>query len=107
MTELQVIGIVLFVIAISVIIIIIISLSKYRRNNFYKEIELQLKERKLVDNWFKRNYKKYSEDELDKRFNKYIMNKHIPMMNKTMLFSQYSSLKISQKFKEPIQHIVE
>lgn len=106
MTELQVIGIVLFVIAISVIIIII-SLSKYRRNNFYKEIELQLKERKLVDNWFKRNYKKYSEDELDKRFNKYIMNKHIPMMNKTMLLSQYSSLKISQKFKEPIQHIVE
>lgn len=106
MTELQVIEIVLFVIAISVIIIII-SLSKYRRNNFYKEIELQLKERKLVDNWFKRNYKKYSEDELDKRFNKYIMNKHIPMMNKTMLFSQYSSLKISQKFKEPIQHIVE
>lgn len=106
MTELQVIEIVLFVIAISVIIIII-SLSKYRRNNFYKEIELQLKERKLVDNWFKRNYKKYSEDELDKRFNKYIMNKHIPMTNKTMLFSQYSSLKISQKFKEPIQHIVE
>lgn len=106
MTELQVIGIVLFVIAISVIIIII-SLSKYRRNNFNKEIELQLKERKLVDTWFKRNYKKYSEDELDKRFNKYIMNKHIPMMNKTMLFSQYSSLKISQKFKEPIQHIVE
>lgn len=106
MTELQVIGIVLFVIAISVIIIII-SLSKYRRNNFYKEIELQLKERKLVDIWFKRNYKKYSEDELDKRFNKYIMNKHIPMMNKTMLFSQYSSLKLSQKFKEPIQHIVE
>lgn len=105
MTELQVIGIVLFVIAISVIIII--SLSKYRRNNFNKEIELQLKERKLVDTWFKRNYKKYSEDELDKRFNKYIMNKHIPMMNKTMLFSQYSSLKISQKFKEPIQHIVE
>lgn len=105
MTELQVIGIVLFVIAISVIIII--SLSKYRRNNFNKEIELQLKERKLVDIWFKRNYKKYSEDELDKRFNKYIMNKHIPMMNKTMLFSQYSSLKISQKFKEPIQHIVE
>lgn len=107
MTELQVIGIVLFVIAISIIIIIIISLSKYRRNNFYKEIELQLKERKLVDNWFKRNYKKYSEDELDKRFNKYIMNKHIPMMNKTMLFSQYSSLKLSQKFKEPIQPIVE
>lgn len=107
MTKLQVIGIVLFVIAISVIIIIIISLSKYRRNNFNKEIELQLKERKLVDTWFKRNYKKYSEDELDKRFNKYIMNKHIPMMNKTMLFSQYSSLKISQKFKEPIQHIVE
>lgn len=106
MTELQVIGIVLFVIAISVIIIII-SLSKYRRNNFNKEIELQLKERKLVDIWFKRNYKKYSEDELDKRFNKYIMNKHIPMMNKTMLFSQYSSLKLSQKFKEPIQHIVE
>lgn len=106
MTELQVIEIVLFVIAISVIIIII-SLSKYRRNNFYKEIELQLKERKLVDIWFKRNYKKYSEDELDKRFNKYIMNKHIPMMNKTMLFSQYSSLKLSQKFKEPIQHIVE
>lgn len=105
MTELQVIGIVLFVIAISVIIII--SLSKYRRNNFNKEIELQLKERKLVDIWFKRNYKKYSEDELDKRFNKYVMNKHIPMMNKTMLFSQYSSLKISQKFKEPIQHIVE
>lgn len=106
MTELQVIEIVLFVIAISVIIIII-SLSKYRRNNFYKEIELQLKERKLVDIWFKRNYKKYSEDELDKRFNKYIMNKHIPMMNKTMLFSQYSSLKLSQKFKEPIQYIVE
>ena len=105
MTELQVIGIVLFVIAISVIIII--SLSKYRRNNFNKEIELQLKERKLVDIWFKRNYKKYSEDELDKRFNKYIMNKHIPMMNKTMLFSQYSSLKLSQKFKEPIQHIIE
>lgn len=105
MTELQVIGIVLFVIAISVIIII--SLSKYRRNNFNKEIELQLKERKLVDIWFKRNYKKYSEDELDKRFNKYVMNKHIPMMNKTMLFSQYSSLKISQKFKEPIQHLVE
>lgn len=105
MTELQVIGIVLFVIAISVIIII--SLSKYRRNNFNKETELQLKERKLVDIWFKRNYKKYSEDELDKRFNKYIMNKHIPMMNKTMLFSQYSSLKLSQKFKEPIQHIVE
>lgn len=105
MTELQVIGIVLFVIAISVIIII--SLSKYRRNNFNKELELQLKERKLVDIWFKRNYKKYSEDELDKRFNKYVMNKHIPMMNKTMLFSQYSSLKISQKFKEPIQHIVE
>ena len=48
MTELQVIGIVLFVIAISVIIIII-SLSKYRRNKFNKEIELQLKERKLVD----------------------------------------------------------
>lgn len=106
MTELQVIGIVLFVIAISVIIIII-SLSKYRRNKFNKEIELQLKERKLVDIWFKRNYKKYSEDELDKRFNKYIMNKHIPMMNKTMLFSQYSSLKNSQKFKEPIQQIVE
>lgn len=105
MTELQVIGIVLFVIAISVIIII--SLSKYRRNNFNKETELQLKERKLVDIWFRRNYKKYSEDELDKRFNKYIMNKHIPMMNKTMLFSQYSSLKLSQKFKEPIQHIVE
>lgn len=106
MTELQVIGIVLFVIAISVIIIII-SLSKYRRNKFNKEIELQLKERKLVDIWFKRNYKKYSEDELDKRFNKYIMNKHIPMMYKTTLFSQYSSLKNSQKFKEPIQHIVE
>lgn len=106
MTELQVIGIVLFVIAISVIIIVI-SLNKYRRNKFNKEIELQLKERKLVDIWFKRNYKKYSEDELDQRFNKYIMNKHIPMMNKTMLFSQYSSLKNSKKFKEPIQHIVE
>jgi hypothetical protein len=105
MIELQVIGIILFIIVISVIIII--SLSKYRRNKFNKEIELQLKERKLVDIWFKRNYKKYSEDELDKRFNKYIMNKHIPMMNKTMLFSQYSSLKNSQKFKEPIQHIVE
>lgn len=102
MTELQIIGIILFVIAISVIIIII-SLNKYRRDKFNKEIELQLKERKLINIWFKRNYKKYSEDELDQRFNKYIMNKKIPMMNRTMLFSQYSSLKNSQKFKEPIK----
>ena len=106
MTELQVIEIILFVIAISVIIIVI-SLNRYRRNKFNKEIELKTKERKLVEIWFKRNYKKYSENELNNRFHKYIMKKDIPSNVRTYLFSQYSSLKNSQKFKEPIQQIVE
>lgn len=106
MIELQVIGIILFIIAISVIIIVI-SLNKYRRNKFNKEIELKTKERKLVEIWFKRNYKKYSENELNNRFHKYIMKKDIPSNVRAYLFSQYSSLKNSQKFKEPIQHIVE
>lgn len=105
MTELQVIGIVLFVIAIS--IIIITSLSKYRRNKFNKEIELRTKERKLVEIWFKRNYKKYSENELNNRFNKYIMKKDISSNVRAYLYSQYSALKHSEEFKEPIQHIVE
>ena len=106
MTKLQVIEIVLFIIAISVIIIVI-SLNRYRRNKFNKEIELKTKERKLVEIWFKRNYKKYSENELNNRFHKYIMKKDIPSNVRTYLFSQYSSLKNSQKFKEPIQQIVE
>ena len=106
MTELQVIEIVLFIIAISVIIIVI-SLNRYRRNKFNKEIELKTKERKLVEIWFKRNYKKYSENELNNRFHKYIMKKDIPSNVRAYLFSQYSSLKNSQKFKEPIQQIVE
>lgn len=106
MTELQVIEIILFIIAISVIIIVI-SLNRYRRNKFNKEIELKTKERKLVEIWFKRNYKKYSENELNNRFHKYIMKKDIPSNVRTYLFSQYSSLKNSQKFKEPIQQIVE
>lgn len=106
MTELQVIEIILFVIAISVIIIVI-SLNRYRRNKFNKEIELKTKERKLVEIWFKRNYKKYSENELNNRFHKYIMKKDIPSNVRAYLFSQYSSLKNSQKFKEPIQQIVE
>ena len=106
MTELQVIGIILFVIAISVIIIVI-SLNKYRRNKFNKKIELRIKERKLVDIWFKRNYKKYSENELNNRFHKYIMKKDIPSDVKAYLYSQYSALKHSEEFKEPIQHIVE
>ena len=106
MTELQVIEIVLFIIAISVIIIVI-CLNRYRRNKFNKEIELKTKERKLVEIWFKRNYKKYSENELNNRFHKYIMKKDIPSNVRTYLFSQYSSLKNSQKFKEPIQQIVE
>lgn len=105
MTELQVIGIILFVIAIS--IIIIISLSKYRRNKFNKEIELRTKERKLVEIWFKRNYKKYSENELNNRFHKYIMKKDISSNVRTYLYSQYSALKHSEEIKEPIQHIVE
>ena len=102
MTKLQVIGIILFVIAIS-IIIIIISLNKYRRNKFNKEIELRTKERKLVEIWFKRNYKKYSENELNNRFHKYIMKKDIPSDVKAYLFSQYSSLKNTEKYKEPIK----
>ena len=106
MTELQVIEIVLFIIAISVIIIVI-SLNRYRRNKFNKEIELKTKERKLIEIWFKRNYKKYSENELNNRFHKYIMKKDIPSNVRAYLFSQYSSLKNSQKFKEPIQQIVE
>lgn len=106
MTELQVIEIILFIIAISVIIIVI-SLNRYRRNKFNKEIELKTKERKLVEIWFKRNYKKYSENELNNRFHKYIMKKDIPSNVRAYLFSQYSSLKNSQKFKEPIQQIVE
>ena len=106
MTKLQVIEIVLFIIAISVIIIVI-CLNRYRRNKFNKEIELKTKERKLVEIWFKRNYKKYSENELNNRFHKYIMKKDIPSNVRTYLFSQYSSLKNSQKFKEPIQQIVE
>lgn len=106
MTELQVIGIILFVIAIS-IIIIIISLNKYRRNKFNKEIELRTKERKLVEIWFKRNYKKYSENELNNRFHKYIMKKDISSNVKTYLYSQYSVLKHSKEIEEPIQHIVE
>lgn len=105
MTEFQVIGIILFVIAIS--IIIIISLSKYRRNKFNKEIELRTKERKLVEIWFKRNYKKYSENELNNRFHKYIMKKDISSNVRTYLYSQYSALKHSEEIKEPIQHIVE
>ena len=106
MTELQVIGIILFVIAISVIIIVI-SLNRYRRNKFNKEIELRTKERKLVEIWFKRNYKKYSENELNNRFHKYIMKKDIPSNVRNYLYSQYSVLKHSEEFKEPIQHIVE
>ena len=106
MTKLQVIEIVLFIIAISVIIIVI-SLNRYRRNKFNKEIELKTKERKLIEIWFKRNYKKYSENELNNRFHKYIMKKDIPSNVRAYLFSQYSSLKNSQKFKEPIQQIVE
>ena len=106
MTKLQVIEIVLFIIAISVIIIVI-SLNRYRRNKFNKEIELKTKERKLVEIWFKRNYKKYSENELNNRFHKYIMKKDIPSNVKAYLYSQYSALKNSQKFKEPIQQIVE
>lgn len=105
MTELQIIEIVLFVIAISVIIIVI-SLNRYRRNKFNKEIELRTKERKLVEIWFKRNYKKYSENELNKRFHKYIMKKDIPSDAKTYLYSKYSALKHSEEFKEPIQHTV-
>ena len=106
MTKLQVIEIVLFIIAISVIIIVI-SLNRYRRNKFNKEIELKTKERKLIEIWFKRNYKKYSENELNNRFHKYIMKKDIPSNVKAYLYSQYSALKNSQKFKEPIQQIVE
>lgn len=106
MTELQTVGIVLFIIAIS-ILIIIISINKYKRLKFNENMELRTKERKLIEIWFKRNYKKYSENELNNRFHKYIMKKDIPSDVRAYLFSQYSTLKHSEEFKEPIQHIVE